>query len=53
MEHKKHHIKDNERVTDYAFKIQDIGGIPYRLPQINFKKKPYGGGSTGARAGHI
>ena len=32
MEHKKHHVKDSDRVTDYTYKIQEIGGIPYRLP---------------------
>ena len=32
-----------DQVTNYKFKIQDIGGVPYRFPQINLNKRPYSG----------
>ncbi len=30
-----------DQVTNYKFKIQNIGGIPYRFPQINLNRRPF------------
>ena len=41
--HKPGAIAKDDQATNYKFKVVEIGGCPYRLPQINFNKRPYNG----------